>query len=701
MRRTSALVLALPLLAFAPLTACGASQPAAPLPSVPAPPPAAVASAAPAVHAAAPPLPSGADVAAVDPSVSPCDDFFQYACGGWTKANPIPDDQAEWGRFDTLNEQNQLALRAVLEQDADKPTSDPYAKALGDLYASCMDEAGVEKDGLNALQPELKRIAAVSDLPSLAHELAHLGLMGVNPYFDLESQQDFGDATQEIATVLQSGLGLPDRDFYLNEDPKSAGIREKYTAHVERVFLLLGDKPERAKAEALAVFALEKELASKQISRADQRDPQKIYHKVDLDQLAKVAPSIPWKAYFGTVGLPKVAVINLQEPDYLKAVDARLAATPKGGWEAEVRPYLRWNLVSANLGRLPKRFVDERATFRREITGASKTPPRWKRCVDQADAAMGFALSIPFVKEKLGDAGKAATVDTVKSIEAAMQADLTGVAWLDDATRARALEKLHKIANMIGYPDQWRHYDGLVIDRKSNLGNVLRAGEFEARRELARVGKPVDRSEWEITPSTVNAYYDPSKNQMVFPAGILQTPFYSSSASPATNFGAIGMVMGHELTHGFDDEGRQFDGDGNLKDWWTPAVSKEFDTRASCVADQFSSYVAIDDVHLNGKLTLGENLADLGGLKLALAALRAKQPPSIEDDRRYFLGYADAWCVNVRPELARTLATIDPHSPPKWRVNGPLSNMPDFARAFSCQAGDAMVRPADKRCATW
>jgi putative endopeptidase len=694
-------------LAALPLAAaCGASSeapPAAPAPPPPPPAPVASAAPAPAAHPAAPPAPPGIEEASLDTSVSPCDDFFQYACGGWVKANPIPEDQSSWTRFNLLAEDNRKVLKEILERDATNPPADEaYAKVLGDDYAACMDEAGVEKDGLHALAPALAQIEAVKDVPGLSREVARLHKMGAYPFFVFGAQQDYKDATQEISVLDQRGLGMPDRDYYLKDDAKTVSIREKYLAHVERVFTLLGDKPEVAKKEAAAVFALEKSLASDQMSRVDHRDPGKTYHRMTPPELGKVAQTFKWDLYFSEVGAPSsLKAVNVTVPDYVASFDKRFAAATKDSWAGEIRPYLRFTLVRSYAENLPKRFVEEEFAFKKDLTGQEKIDPRWRRCVKSVDQGMGEALAIPYVKQKFGLDGKQATLAEVKSIEVAMQADLQQLAWMDEATRARAMEKVHKIANKIGFPGKWRNYDALKIDRKSHAANQLRAVEFETKRDLAKIGKPVDHDEWEMTPPTVNAYYEASLNEMVFPAGILQVPFFSLTRPQAVNMGGIGMVMGHELTHGFDDQGRKFDGDGNMIDWWTPSVSTEFDKRASCVADQFDGYTAVDDVHLNGKLTLGENLADLGGLKLALATLRTGGASSAEADRQFFLGYAQVWCGARRPEVSRMFARVDPHSTPRWRVNGPLSNMPDFSNAFSCQAGDAMVRPPEKQCTVW
>ena len=650
---------------------------------------------------------TGPDEAALDRSVQPCDDFYQFACGGWIKATPVPEDEASWTRsFSVIHDRNLDALRGVLERDAQGDTrGDAYGQQLGDFYSACMDEKAVDQRALDDLKPELKAIDAVHDVKSLLVQIAHLHATGVGVAFNFEDQVDFKDATRDIAGLTQGGLGLPERDYYFRDDQRSKDLRAAYEQHVAKMLELSGESPNVSHAHAKAIIKLETELASASMTNTERRDPQKIYHKVDLDGLKKLAPDLPWDAYLSELGFPAITQINVAQPEFAKKVDALSKSAPIGDW----REYMRWHLVRDRAPVLSKAFVDEWFHFRQVLTGAKKLQPRWKRCVRLIDRSMGEALAQPFVKEHLGEDGKRAASEMVAGVEASMKNDLESLSWMDAATRTKAEEKLGKIVNKIGYPSKWRSYDGLAIERASLVHDVARADAFEVRRALSKVGKPVDREEWEMTPPTVNAYYEAVYNEMVFPAGILQPPFYAKTQTPALNFGGIGSVVGHELTHGFDDEGRQFDGDGNLRDWWTPSVSAEFDQRASCVEKQFDDFVAIDDLHVKGKLTLGEDIGDLGGLKLAYATMERaeKEHPAtplqggFTPEQQFFLGFAQVWCTNERPEALRLLVSTNEHAPPRFRVIAPLSNLPEFAEAFQCKEGSPMVRPADRRCVVW
>jgi putative endopeptidase len=651
--------------------------------------------------------PEGIEAASLDPAVRPCDDFFAYACGGWIKANPIPEDQVTWGRFDALGEENEATLRAILERDpARDDGSTPRAAALHAFYASCMDRPAIERDGLGPLTPILARIAAVVDAASLARALAVMHLASSRAFFRLASEPDAKDATEVIAFVEQGGLFLPDRDLYLNDEPDMVERRAKYGAHVARMFVLYGEKAAPAKKGAEAALRIERLLAQASMPREKYHDPDNIYHRVDIAGLKRLAPHFPWEVYLKELGFPAIAAVNVYQPGFLAAFDglvaAAIARSPSGF--DDVRAYLRAQLLELYANALPSRFVDEAFRLYGELSGATEPVPRWKRCVEAVDAGMGMALAEPFVEAKLGTDGRAQTVSLMRAIEEAMRERFsTHLTWMDDATRARALAKLGKISNAIGYPDSTRSYVGLHIERDSFAGNVMRAGIFETRRDLAKVGRRVDRTDWRRTPATVDAYYDASLNQMVFPGGILQYPFFARARPSAVNFGGIGMVMGHELTHGFDDSGRRFDGDGNLTQWWSPAADAGFNERAACLVRQFDAYVTIGDVHQNGTLGLGENIADLGGLSRAHAAYvseRGEVSHPEAADRQFFTGFAQAWCSSERDDWKR-LVVYDEHALPKFRVNGPLSNMPAFARAFACPAGATMVRSNADRCEVW
>ena len=657
--------------------------------------------------ATAPAAPPTFDTAALDRSVNPCDDFYRFACGGWIASNPIPADQSSWGRFNELIERNLASLRAVLEADAAGriDPGDRYPRKVGDFYAACMDEAGIEARGFADLRAEWGKLEGIGDVATLAAQVARLHREGVPVLFTFGSDQDFKDSTQVIGEVAQGGLTLPDRDYYLKDDPKTVSIRAAYQAYLEKALSLAGVPAREAAREAKAIQDLERALAESHWTRVEMRDPDHVYHRVELSGLEKAAPRYPWRRYLADVGRPGLTRINATTPQFLQRVDALLEKTPVETWRA----YLRWHLLSAMAASraLPRAFVDARFQFQSQsFTGAKELEPRWKHCVRLADHSLGEALGQAYVRRHFGGDARDRTRGLVAEIESAMGKNLGGLGWMDEATRGQARHKLERIFNKIGFPEKWRDYDAVAVDRGSFLRSLLSAQAFEVKRDLDKIGKPVDRAEWGMTPPTVNAYYNPQLNEMVFPAGILQPPFYARTAPDPVNYGGVGMVVGHELTHGFDDEGRRFDADGNLRDWWSPPVGKEFDARAQCVVRQYDGYTAVDDVKLNGKLTLGENIADLGGIKLAFAAYRSAagaSPPvaGFTADQQFFLGVAQVWCGQRRPERARMLAVVDPHSPPEHRVNGPLSNLPEFAAAFQCPAGSRMVRPPESRCQVW
>lgn len=645
------------------------------------------------------------DTTALDRSADPCVDFYQFSCGGWLKNNPIPSDQPVWGRFNELAEHNRAVLRDILEKAAAASQRTPNEQKIGDYYASCMDEEAINKKGISGFKPEFDRIDALkskADLPAL---LAHLHLEQVDVLFNFGSGADFKNAKEVIAQADQGGLGLPERDYYLKTDPKSVELQKAYVQHVTNMFKLLGDSPEKAAAEADAVMKIETALAKGSMEIVKRREPQNVYHKMTGQEWQALTPSISWTKYVTDLGTPPFTSLNVAVPDFFKTLDAELKDTSLD----DLKTYLRWHLVHSQARVLPKQFVDENFNFYgKTLTGAKEIRPRWKRCVGFVDGDLGEALGQVYVEKNFPPEAKTRTLKMVQALESALRQDITTLPWMTEATKKQALIKLDAIQNKIGYPSKWRDYSTLKIVRGDALGNSLRSNEFEARRELNKIGKPLDKQEWEMTPPTVNAYYEPTQNNINFPAGILQPPFYDFRADDALNFGAIGAVIGHELTHGFDDQGRQFDKDGNLRDWWTAEDAKAFEERAQCVVDEYSSFVATDDVHVNGKLTLGENTADNGGLRIAYMALLAtlasegKQPGKVDGftpDQRVFLGWGQIWCENQTDQLARLRAQTDPHSPGKDRVNGVVRNMPEFQKAWGCKAGQPMV--AQNACRVW
>ena len=643
------------------------------------------------------------DDALLDKSVPACDDFYVHACGGWRKANAIPEEESSWSRFVVLRRKNEATLHGLVEKMASgEDKDDAYARQLGDFYTSCMDEIGIEAKGKGELTPELARIDGVTNATALAKELAHLHTLGVNAVFRVDSEQDAVDSTQVIGAISQGGLGMPDRDYY--DDDKKKDVKAKYETFVETLFGLLGDTPAQAAAHRATVMKIESKLALASMSRTDRRDPHKVYNRIERKGLAKAAPQIPWDAYFTELGAPSLQAINVAQTGFITVAGSMVSDVPMADW----RTYLKWHVVRDAAPALSAKFVDANFAFTQALTGAKVIEPRWKRCVRAIDGYMGEALGRAYVKVALGEEGKANVRHMVDLLQASMNRELDLVPWMDAATRTQAHEKLSFFQKKVGYPDAWRNYDALQIDRGSYFGNRIRSEQFEVKRVLAKVGQPVDRAEWEMSPPTVNAYYRKDLNEIVFPAGILQLPFYSSEMTRAMTYGAIGSVMGHEITHGFDDKGRLFDAHGNLRDWWTPSVNTEFNRRATCVEKEFDAFVPVDDIHVKGKLTLGENIADLGGLKIAITALHEaqKQQPSTDsyaytEEQQFFYGFAQVWCENTRDERLRVLLATDPHSPARYRVNGSLSNMPEFAAAFGCDAGKPMARPAADRCEAW
>jgi putative endopeptidase len=638
----------------------------------------------------------------LDRTVDPCVDLFTFSCGKWIQSNPIPPDQSSWGIYNKLQDDNLKQLRELLEAtSAPNPARSSNAQKIGDYYASCMDETAIDALGIKPLQPELLRIEQLQAKKDLATVVA--SMIGEGTPFRIDSEQDFKDSSIVTAAVDQRGLGLPDRDYYLKQDQKSKDLRAAYVAHVQKMFELLGDKPELAATEAQSAMKIETALARGSMTRVDRRDPKKIYHFMSVAELEKLTPAFGWKEYFRQIGLSGISSLNVAVPEFFKTLNSQIEQQDLATWKS----YLRWHAIHANATSLSSAVVNENFNFfGKTLQGKEQLPPRWKRCTNDVDDDLGEALGQVYVEKYFSPEAKQQVLEIVQGIQKAMDADIHSLPWMSEETKRRALEKLQSMANKIGYPDKWRDYRQLEIKRGDHMGNSLRARRFEFDRDLAKIGKPVDRQEWQMTPPTVNAYYDPQKNDINFPAGILQPPLFDPKSDAAPNYGNAGSTIGHELTHGFDDEGRQFDAQGNLKDWWTTIDGKEFDRRASCISDQYSQYTVIDDIKINGKLTLGEDVADLGGTLLAYLAWKEatkdQKRESIDGftpDQRFFIAYGQQWCSSNKDETKRLRAAIDPHSPDQYRANGVVSNMPEFREAFHCKPGQPMVR--ENACRVW
>jgi putative endopeptidase len=644
------------------------------------------------------------DLTDLDRGVDPCEDFYKFSCGGWQKNNPIPADQAAWSVYGKLATDNQQFLWGILRDLAVAKVRTPVQQKIGDYFAACMDTAAIDRRGFDPLKPGLARVDALDTRPKLIAGIAaiHHELPGTY-FFDSGTEQDAVDSNTMIAAVGAGGLGLPDRDYYLKTDAKSVQIRQEYVAYIVKLMGMTGEPEARAKADADTVMRIETALAEASLTRVDRRDPHKVYHKMTVEELHGLGPAIDWPVYFAVQGVPGVTSLNVSQPEFMKAVDAELTAEPLDA----LRAYLRFHLATAEAPSLAMPFQQVQFDFySTTLRGIVSMPPRWKTCTRQVDRSLGEALGQEFVRRTFSAGARAETQKMTEQIETAMGQEIGGLDWMSPATKQEALRKLHAIRNKIGYPDRWRDYSALEIKPDDHFGNVLRAGRFEDARQWRKLGKPVDRDEWGMTPPTVNAYFNPQMNDINFPAGVLQPPLYDAKLDDAPNYGNTGSTIGHELTHAFDDQGRQFDAQGNLRDWWTPADAKGFEDRINCIRDQYAGYVVVDDIHINSKLTSGEDVADLGGTLLAYIAWKKQTEgqtltnrDGFTPEQRYFVGMAQWACENNRPENLRVNAATDPHSPGYARINGVVTNMPEFQKAFSCKAGQAMVK--EKVCRVW
>ena len=644
------------------------------------------------------------DVASLDRSADPCVDFYKFSCGGWQKNNPIPADQATWSVYAKLANENQQFLWGILTEDAKAANRTPVQQKVGDYFESCMNTAAIDAAGEKPVEPMLAQIDALRSRPEIVAAIAPLHHEDPGSFFfGSRVGQDAVNSSLEIVEVGAGGLGLPDRDYYLKTDPKSVKLREQYTAYIAQLLGLSGEPADKANADAAAILRIETTLAKASLTRVERRDPHKTYHLLTVAELTQLAPAIDWPHYFNVQGAPGTAKLNVSQPEFMKAVQSELVAEP----EADLRAYLRFHLLTAAAPYLAHPFEQANFDFfSHTLRGVPVQLPRWKTCVRAVDRNLGEALGQEFVARTFSADMKARTQTMTEQIEAAMQHEIENLDWMSPETKAEALRKLHAIRNKIGYPEHWRDYSALNVKRDAYFGDVMRAYEFEDARDWHKLGKPVDINEWGMTPPTVNAYFNPQMNDINFPAGVLQPPLYDPKLDDAPNYGNTGATIGHELTHAFDDEGRQFDAKGNLRDWWTPADAKGFEDRINCIRDQYAGYVIVDDIHINSRLTSGEDVADLGGTLLAYIAWQkqtaGEQLKTVEGftpDQRFFVGMAQWACENERPANQRVNALTDPHSPGFARINGVVSNMPQFQKAFGCKAGQPMVHTPT--CRVW
>jgi putative endopeptidase len=640
----------------------------------------------------------------LDKSCKPCQDFYQFAMGGWMKNNPIPAEYPSWGTFTELRDHNLTAMRTILDAaSASNAAAGSNERKIGDYYASCMDTSAIDAAGLKPLAAELAAIDAIKNRNGVDAEIASLHKKSINVVFEFGSSPDFKDSTHNLAEADQGGLGMPDRDYYTRDDDRSKKLRTEYVQHVANIFALAGDPPDKAAAQAKSVMEFETALAKASRTNVELRDPEKNYNKMTLAEMKTLTPDWSWESYIQAVGAPSITYANIGQPDFFKEMNHQLASASVADWKT----YLKWHLLHGNAQTLSENFVQENFNFYgKTLSGTKEIQPRWKRCVQSTNANLGEALGEVYVQKYFPPAAKARAKGMVNNLIAALRSDIPTLTWMGPETKKQAIAKLEAFTVKIGYPDKWRDYSKLMIDRTSYNGNVQRGREFEEAWQLSKIGKPVDRLEWGMTPPTVNAYYNPTFNEIVFPAGILQPPFYDPKADDAVNYGGMGAVIGHEISHGFDDEGSRFDGQGNLRDWWTADDRKSFDEHAGCVVKQFDSYEVEPGLHQNGKLVLGESIGDLGGLAIAYAAyeksIEGHRPADVDGftpEQRFFLGWAQVWGTNMRAEFARLQTNTNPHPLPQFRANGPISNMEAFAKAFGCKKGDPMVR--DTACKIW
>ena len=646
---------------------------------------------------------SGLDTAAMNKSVDPCANFYQYACGNWIASNPIPADRSRWGRFAELSDRNEKVLLDLIQgAAAKKENRSEIEQKIGDAYTACMDTDAIERNGLKPIQGQLARIASIKTSTNALIELTRLQAQGVPVVFTFGARPDAKDSTKTIANVGQGGLSLPDRSYYLNNDAKSEETRRRFVEHMTKMFELAGDSPETAADKAKLTFDFETVLAKDSLDRVAMRDPNKTYNIFTKKELQALTPNFEWNGYFRLMKTPSFDSLNVAQPDFIKSVAAELPNISIDTWKA----YFEYHLLRARAEELPAAFEKESFDFwQRYLTGAREERPRQFRCVRVVDRELGDLLGQKYISAVFGADAKAQITQLVSALEKAMGQDIQTIDWMSPETKKAAIAKLNAITNNVGYPRKWRDYSKVAISRDDFAGNSTRVAEFRTAENIAKIGKPTDKSEWTMSTPTVNAFYSPQNNSINFPAGILQTPFFDPRRDLAINYGAVGAVIGHEMTHGFDDQGRKFDGEGNLRDWWTPADGAEFEKRAACVANEYSGFTAVDDVHVNGRLTLGENTADNGGLRVAYMALedtlqgKKEELDGFTPEQRFFLGFAQVWCENSSPQAARNQALTDPHSPGRYRVNGTLQNMPEFQKAFSCKAAQPMV--SENACRVW